>query len=40
MRINTIGSQIVIEYKGIIYRFDKTVKNSKLSNCIKIISNE
>ena len=37
MRINTIGSQIVIEYKGLIYRFDKTVKTSKLSNCIKLI---
>jgi len=37
MRINTLGTQIVIEYKGLIYRFDKTVKNSKLSNCIKLI---
>jgi len=37
MKINTLGNQIVIEYKGITYRFDKTVKTSKLSNCIKLI---
>jgi len=40
MKINTLGSQIIIEYKGITYSFDKTVKNSKLSNLIKLISHE
>ena len=37
MRINTLGTQITIEYKGKVYTFDKTIKNSKLSNCIKQI---
>ena len=34
MKLTTIGNKIVIQYKGIIYQYDKTIKNMKLSNLI------
>lgn len=35
MKLTTIGEKIVIQYKGTIYQYDKTIQNMKLSNIIK-----